>query len=47
MLFGEARDDGSLAHCSRTRDYGETRLRTHECRDGVDRSENSAIKAAV
>jgi hypothetical protein len=47
MLLGEARNDGSLAHRGRTRDHGETAPRTHECRDGVDRSENSAIRAAV
>src|SRR4029453_4860040 len=46
MFLGEVRDDSSLAHRSRTRDHGETRWR-HDWAGGVDRSENSAIRAAV
>src|SRR4030095_9461804 len=46
MFFGEVRDDSSLAHRSWTRDHGET-CWGHDWRGGVDRSENSAIRAAV
>ena len=48
MLPTQATDDGSLARCGRSGKYGEVSLR-HDRGDGggVDRSENSAISAAV
>src|SRR4029450_5629359 len=46
VFVGGGLDDSCLAPRGGTRDYRETR-RAHVARGGVDRSENSAIRAAV
>ena len=48
MFLGEPGNDGPLAHRSGSREHGETCL-GHDCwvGGGVDRSENSAISAAI